>query len=196
MMVSAVIVFLWALLPVIQAQSLTSSEPVVTSPGQSVSLSCKVQGLSLAWLHWIRQKPGRGLEWIGRIDGVRAEVRLEQTSSLVKRPGESVKMSCITSGYSMTSNNMHWIRQKPGQGLEWIGRMNTGNNAAIYGSSFQSRFTLTENVPSSTQYMEITESTPTERACTTCLDDTNEWPALERCKTLLQVLRGKIFPST
>ncbi|KAK7939749.1 hypothetical protein WMY93_003075 [Mugilogobius chulae] len=68
MMVSAVSVFLWALLPVIQAQSLTSSEPVVTGPGQSVSLSCKVQGLSLAWLHWIRQKPGRGLEWIGRID--------------------------------------------------------------------------------------------------------------------------------
>uniref|UniRef100_A0A3B3ZLQ9 Ig-like domain-containing protein n=1 Tax=Periophthalmus magnuspinnatus TaxID=409849 RepID=A0A3B3ZLQ9_9GOBI len=54
--------------PLVQAQSLTSSEPVVTSPGQSVSLSCKVTGLPLAWLHWIRQKPERGLEWIGRID--------------------------------------------------------------------------------------------------------------------------------
>uniref|UniRef100_A0A3P9MWT7 Immunoglobulin heavy variable 1-4 n=1 Tax=Poecilia reticulata TaxID=8081 RepID=A0A3P9MWT7_POERE len=50
-------------------QSLTSSEPVVQRPGQSVTLSCKVQGLSLAWLHWISQKPGKGLEWIGRIDG-------------------------------------------------------------------------------------------------------------------------------
>uniref|UniRef100_A0A3B5MTF5 Ig-like domain-containing protein n=1 Tax=Xiphophorus couchianus TaxID=32473 RepID=A0A3B5MTF5_9TELE len=49
-------------------QSLTSSEPVVQRPGHSVTLSCKVQGLSLAWLHWIRQKPGKGLEWIGRID--------------------------------------------------------------------------------------------------------------------------------
>ncbi|XP_055009069.1 uncharacterized protein LOC129408740 [Boleophthalmus pectinirostris] len=68
MMGRAVTVFLWALIPVVQAQSLTSSEPVVTSPGQSVSLSCKVEGLSLAWLHWIRQKPGRGLDWIGRID--------------------------------------------------------------------------------------------------------------------------------
>ena len=36
--------------------------------GQPVTLSCKVDGLSLAWLHWIRQKPGKGLEWIGRID--------------------------------------------------------------------------------------------------------------------------------
>ena len=51
-----------------QGQSLTSSEPVVSRAGEPVSLSCKVEGLPLAWLHWIRQKPGKGLEWIGRID--------------------------------------------------------------------------------------------------------------------------------
>ena len=51
-----------------QGQSLTSSEPVVNRAGQSVTLSCKVEGLSLAWLHWIRQKSGKGLEWIGRIN--------------------------------------------------------------------------------------------------------------------------------
>uniref|UniRef100_A0A3Q2FMT2 Immunoglobulin heavy variable 1-4 n=1 Tax=Cyprinodon variegatus TaxID=28743 RepID=A0A3Q2FMT2_CYPVA len=49
-------------------QSLTSSEDVLQRAGQSATLSCKVQGTSLAWLHWIRQKPGKGLEWIGRID--------------------------------------------------------------------------------------------------------------------------------
>uniref|UniRef100_A0A672YJ82 Immunoglobulin heavy variable 1-4 n=1 Tax=Sphaeramia orbicularis TaxID=375764 RepID=A0A672YJ82_9TELE len=51
-----------------QAQTLTSSEPVVSRPGQSVTLSCRVQGAALTYLHWIRQKPGRGLEWIGHID--------------------------------------------------------------------------------------------------------------------------------
>lgn len=57
-------VVLLALISAAQGQS----EPVVSRAGGSVTLSCKVEGLSLAWLHWIRQKPGKGLEWIGRID--------------------------------------------------------------------------------------------------------------------------------
>ncbi|MEQ2235409.1 hypothetical protein ILYODFUR_002082 [Ilyodon furcidens] len=61
-------VFLLTLIAATQGQSLTSSEPVVQRAGQSTTLSCTVQGISLAWLHWIRQRPGKGLEWIGRID--------------------------------------------------------------------------------------------------------------------------------
>ncbi|KAK7940477.1 hypothetical protein WMY93_003803 [Mugilogobius chulae] len=38
-------------------------------------------------------------------------------------------------------------------------------------------------------------STPSTSACTTCLDDTNEWPALERLKTVLQVVWAKYFPA-
>ncbi|KAK7880891.1 hypothetical protein WMY93_032487 [Mugilogobius chulae] len=65
-------------------------------------------------------------------------------------------MSCITSGFIMTNFYFSWIRQKPGQGLEWIGELNSGSSGTTYASAFQSRFTLTENVPSSSQYMEIT----------------------------------------
>ncbi|KAL2101423.1 hypothetical protein ACEWY4_003184 [Coilia grayii] len=85
---------------------------------------------------------------------ISSEIKLDQSPSEVKRPGETVKISCKISGYSMTRYNIHWIRQKPGEALEWIGEMSTGNNAASYAKSLKEQFTLTEDVPSSTQFLE------------------------------------------
>uniref|UniRef100_A0A667XHD0 Ig-like domain-containing protein n=1 Tax=Myripristis murdjan TaxID=586833 RepID=A0A667XHD0_9TELE len=97
-----------------------------------------------------------------------SEIRLDQTPSQVKRPGDSVKMSCTMSGFDMTSYFIHWVRQRPGKALEWIGRMNTGSNSAVYASSFQSRFTLTEDVSSSTQHLEATRLTAEDSAVYFC----------------------------
>ena len=47
---------------------------------------------------------------------------------------------------------MHWIRQKPGGNLEWIGRMNGGS--VYYAESLKGQFTLTDDVPTSMQYLE------------------------------------------
>uniref|UniRef100_A0A3Q3LSL5 Ig-like domain-containing protein n=1 Tax=Labrus bergylta TaxID=56723 RepID=A0A3Q3LSL5_9LABR len=91
---------------------------------------------------------------ISMTTGVWSEIRLEQSPSEVKRPGETVKMSCIISGFDMTSY-IHWIRQKPGRALEWIG-------------SFQSRFSMTEDVPSSTQFLQIQTLTAADSAVYFC----------------------------
>uniref|UniRef100_A0A8D0D2Q6 Ig-like domain-containing protein n=1 Tax=Sander lucioperca TaxID=283035 RepID=A0A8D0D2Q6_SANLU len=108
------------------------------------------------------------LLFVVTIHGVWSEIKHDQSPSEVKRPGETVKMSCIISGYSMTSYYIHWIRQRPGEALEWIGRMNAGSNSASYGSSFQSRFIMTEDVPSSTQYLEVQSLTAADSAVYFC----------------------------
>uniref|UniRef100_A0A673XR23 Ig-like domain-containing protein n=1 Tax=Salmo trutta TaxID=8032 RepID=A0A673XR23_SALTR len=80
------------------------------------------------------------------------DIKLDQSLSHMKRPEDTVKLSCKTSGFTMTSFYMHWIRQKPGKALEWIGRMNS--NSPDYSDSLKCQFTLTEDVSTSTQFLE------------------------------------------
>nr|8TP9_D Chain D, Heavy chain of Fab 2-2-1G06 [Homo sapiens]8TP9_E Chain E, Heavy chain of Fab 2-2-1G06 [Homo sapiens]8TP9_H Chain H, Heavy chain of Fab 2-2-1G06 [Homo sapiens]8TPA_D Chain D, Heavy chain of Fab 2-2-1G06 [Homo sapiens]8TPA_H Chain H, Heavy chain of Fab 2-2-1G06 [Homo sapiens]8TPA_I Chain I, Heavy chain of Fab 2-2-1G06 [Homo sapiens] len=50
---------------------LRESGPGLVKPSQTLSLTCTVSGDSISngglYWNWIRQRPGRGLEWIGYI---------------------------------------------------------------------------------------------------------------------------------
>ncbi|KAL0197504.1 hypothetical protein M9458_006044, partial [Cirrhinus mrigala] len=73
--------------------------------------------------------------------------------SVVKKPGESVTLSCTASGFTMSSNYMHWIRQKPGKGLEWIGQIY--GSAVYYAQSLQGQFSITTDTSKNMLYLEV-----------------------------------------
>ncbi len=73
---------------------------------------------------------------------------------MVKKPGDSVTLYCTASGFSMSSYYMHWIRQKPGRGLEWIGRIDTGTGT-IFAQSLQGQFSITKDTSKNMLYLEV-----------------------------------------
>uniref|UniRef100_A0A8I3WRX1 Ig-like domain-containing protein n=1 Tax=Callithrix jacchus TaxID=9483 RepID=A0A8I3WRX1_CALJA len=100
------------------------------------------------------------------------QVQLVQSGAEVKKPGAFVKVSCKASGYSFTSYTMSWVRQAPGQGLEWMGGIYPGNGNTNYAQQFQGRVTITADTSTSTAYMELSSLRPEDTAVYYCARDT------------------------
>uniref|UniRef100_A0A674IDI2 Ig-like domain-containing protein n=1 Tax=Terrapene triunguis TaxID=2587831 RepID=A0A674IDI2_9SAUR len=51
------------------------------TPGDSLRLSCKASGFTFSshWMSWIRQAPGKGLEWIGEIHATSTTINYAQS---------------------------------------------------------------------------------------------------------------------
>nr|5KEM_B Chain B, BDBV91 variable Fab domain heavy chain [Homo sapiens]5KEM_G Chain G, BDBV91 variable Fab domain heavy chain [Homo sapiens] len=84
------------------------------------------------------------------------QVQLVQSGAELKPPGASVKVSCKPSGYTFTDYYIHWVRQAPGQGLEWMGWINPKSGETHYAQKFRGWVTLTRDTSISTTYMDLT----------------------------------------
>uniref|UniRef100_A0A8I3WEJ9 Ig-like domain-containing protein n=1 Tax=Callithrix jacchus TaxID=9483 RepID=A0A8I3WEJ9_CALJA len=129
------------------------------------------------------------MDWTWRIlflvaaaTGAHSQVQLVQSRAEVKKPGASVKVSCKASGYTFTSYTMHWVRQTPVQGLEWMGWIYPDNGNTNYAQKFQGRVTMTADKSTSTAYMELSSLRPEDTAVYYCSRDTVSKPHPESVK--------------
>uniref|UniRef100_A0A8C3HHZ2 Ig-like domain-containing protein n=1 Tax=Chrysemys picta bellii TaxID=8478 RepID=A0A8C3HHZ2_CHRPI len=102
------------------------------------------------------------------ITGASSQIQLTQSG----KPGESVKVTCKTSGYTFTSYDISWVRQAPGKALEWIGYINPSTGSTGYAQAFQGRFTITRDTSISTAYLQLGSQRTDDTATYYCARDT------------------------
>uniref|UniRef100_A0ABK0LJL8 Ig-like domain-containing protein n=1 Tax=Rattus norvegicus TaxID=10116 RepID=A0ABK0LJL8_RAT len=96
------------------------------------------------------------------------QVHLQQSGSDLVKPGASVKLSCKASGYTFSTSYMNWLKQVPGQSIEWIGYIYAGNGDINYNQKYKGKAKLTVDTSFSTAYMDLSSLTSEDSAVYFC----------------------------
>nr|NDP18465.1 immunoglobulin gamma heavy chain [Bos taurus] len=99
--------------------------------------------------------------------GVLSQVQLRESGPSLVKPSQTLSLTCMVSGFSLSDKDVAWVRHAPGKALEWLGFIHTSGRTA-YNPALKSRLSITRDNSQSRVFLSLSSVTSEDTATYYC----------------------------